>query len=794
MAGLSNIRVLDFSTEIAGPYATKLFSDAGADVIKVESGAGDPLRRWTATGSDLGDDDGALFRFLHHGKRSIVGTPSDPEVWALMASANLLVDSARPALFDHAAVRKRWPHVVVLSITPFGRTGPYAERAATEFTVQAESGGVAVRGHRSRPPIMAGGRLGEWVTGTVAGVAAAAAVWSARRSGKGDYIDLAMLEVHNVASGLAFDLTHSLGGRPAVENLGPPRTIETPSIEPTLDGWVGFCTNSRQQFDDFLVLIERPDLLGDEQLARVHGRTARLNEWQAIVRAWTTRHTTDEVVKRATQLRIPVAPVLNGATVLEFEHFRERGVFVDDPTGRFLMPRRPWRLNDQDPPPPRPAPGLGEHNGQIERRAAHRALGWTAGAPGGTSSSRPLEGLRVLDFTAWWAGPAATNVLAGLGADVIHIESVQRPDGMRMAGGMFYDLPQWWERSAIYLLANTNKRGLTLDLTSDYGRRLVLRLIAVSDVMVENFTPRVMANFGLDWDTVHRANPSLIMVRMPAFGLTGPWRDNTGFAQTMEQTTGLAWVTGYPDDQPLIQRGPSDPNAGMHAAFALLVALAEREATGAGQHVEVTMIEAALNAAAEQVIEYTAYGNLLEREGNRSPHAAPQNLYACRGEEQWLAVSVQTDAQWERLARLFGRPAWASDQQLASHTGRRAAHDRLDEQLSRWAAGHDLDDAINVLSEHGVPAGRAYDTRLTYQHPQLSARHFFEEIDHPVVGVHPVPGLPFRMESVDRWLLRAAPTLGQHNREILGGLLGLGDDELADLEAAGVIGTWPSRL
>jgi crotonobetainyl-CoA:carnitine CoA-transferase CaiB-like acyl-CoA transferase len=399
----------------------------------------------------------------------------------------------------------------------------------------------------------------------------------------------------------------------------------------------------------------------------------------------------------------------------------------------------------------------------------------------------------VLDFTAWWAGPAASNVLAGLGADVIHIESVQRPDGMRMAGGIFSNQPQWWERSAIYLLANTNKRGLTLDLTSDAGRRIALRLIAVSDVMVENFTPRVMPNFGLDWDTVHQANPSLIMVRMPAFGLSGPWRDNTGFAQTMEQTTGLAWVTGYPDDQPLIQRGPSDPNAGMHAAFALLVALAERDATGTGQHVEVTMIEAALNAAAEQVIEYTAYGNLLEREGNRTPHAAPQNLYACRGDDQWLAVSVQTDAQWDGLRRLVGHPHWASDTRLATHAGRRDAHDQLDQELSRWAAARDLDDAIDVLIAQGVPAGRAYDTRVTYRHPQLSARHFFEEIDHPVAGVHPVPGLPFRMASVDRWLLRPAPTLGQHNREILGGLLGLADDELADLESSGVIGTWPSR-
>jgi crotonobetainyl-CoA:carnitine CoA-transferase CaiB-like acyl-CoA transferase len=381
-----------------------------------------------------------------------------------------------------------------------------------------------------------------------------------------------------------------------------------------------------------------------------------------------------------------------------------------------------------------------------------------------------------------------------MGADVIHIESVQRPDGMRMAGGIFHDQPQWWERSAIYLGANTNKRGLTLDLTSPVGRQLALRLIAISDAVVENFTPRVMTNFGLDWDTVRRANPGVIMVRMPAFGLTGPWRDNTGFAQTMEQMTGLAWVTGYPDGQPLIQRGPSDPNAGMHAAFAFLVALAERDATGRGQHVEVTMIEAALNAAAEQVIEYSAYGNLLQREGNRSPSAAPQNLYACQGQEQWLAVSVHTDEQWRALRTALGSPGWASDPRLDTHEGRRAAHDRLDEELAKWAGARQLDEAIETLARHGVPAGRAYDPRITFRHPQLSARGYFEQIDHPVVGRQHIPGLPFRMATVDRWLQRPAPSLGEHNREILGGLLGLSDSELADLETGGVIGTRPAGL
>jgi crotonobetainyl-CoA:carnitine CoA-transferase CaiB-like acyl-CoA transferase len=277
---------------------------------------------------------------------------------------------------------------------------------------------------------------------------------------------------------------------------------------------------------------------------------------------------------------------------------------------------------------------------------------------------------------------------------------------------------------------------------------------------------------------------------MPAFGLSGPWRERTGFAQTMEQMTGLAWVTGYPDDQPRIQRGPSDPNAGMHAAFAVFVALAEREATGEAQHLEVTMIEGALNAAAEQLVEYTAYGRLLERDGNRTPGAAPQNLYACRGTERWLALSVANDGQWNALKGVLGRPAWAEDPSLDTHSGRRAAADHLDKQLGAWAAEQDLDAALNALSAAGVPAAPAVDPRATAFHPQLVARRFCEEPDHPVVGRHPTPTMPFRFASVDHWIRRAAPTLGQHNTEILTEL-GMSAEEIAALEESGVIGTWP---
>lgn len=779
------MRVVDFSSDIAGPYCTKLLADAGADVIKVEPAEGDALRRWSASGADLRGEDSALFRFLNAGKRSVVGHPADAPIVDLVGGADLVVESFAPGVIEAHELTRRFPSLTLLSISPFGHRGPYAERPATEFTLQAESGSIATRGRPEREPFQAGGRITEWLGGSFGAVAALAAVRRARETGHGEHIDLSLLEAISLCSTNFIDVFWSLIGRPPLS--GPARTQETPSIEPAADGWVGFNTNTGQQFRDFLVLIDRPDLLDDPELAMVAGRIVRFDEWNGIVRSWTKRHTTAEIVARAAALRIPVSPVHNGETVQHEEHLVARGVFVGDATGSFVQPRPPYKIDGEPPAPPRPAPRLGEHSGRIEERK--RIVPTPDGPP-----ELPLAGLRILDMTNWWAGPAATHVLATLGADVIHLESIQKPDGGRYAFAGATGRAEWWEASPFFLTANANKRGITLNLADPRGLELAKRLIGVSDALFDNYTPRVLEGFGLGWEAFHALNPRAILVRMPAFGLDGPWRDRPGFAQTMEQLAGLAWVTGHADDQPRIQRGPCDPLAGMHAAFAFLAALARRDRTGKGCHLEVAMFEAALNAAAEQVVEFTAYGNLLGRMGNRSPAAAPQGLYPCRGDEQWLALSVASDEQWRALGRVLGSPPWCEEAALRTAAGRRAAHDRIDAELRHWAADRELAAAVDELLAAGVPAAPVFDPRATSRHPQMSARGFFEDCAHPVAGTHALPTLPFRYASVGKWLRSPAPTLGQHNREILGGLLGLADAAIDDLERKGVIGTRPLGL
>ena len=773
---LADMVVVDLSDNLSGAYCSKLFTDSGATVTRIEPPEGDPQRhaQWSGVPTE---GDAPLWRFLRHGQRSVVGRAGDAHVEALCAAADVVIVSERPT--------QQWPGTVVVAITPYGLDGPFNDRPCTEFTIQADSGAVSIRGIREMPPIQMGGRIVEWVAGVYAGVASLAAARRAREIGAGELIDVSVLEVANITATNFSDLFNSLAGRPEPDPNIPPRTVEIPSIEPTLDGWVGFNTNTRDQWESFCILIERPDLLETAEFAALQVRSARADEWNAMVREFTTKHPTAEIVEAAAELRIPVAPVSDGRSILELDHPQVRGVFVRDSLDEFTMPRRPYLIDGEVARPVPPAPAVGANDGEPVPQRTERPEAPSGAVP------LPLAGLRVLDLTAWWAGPSAAAMFAALGAEVIHVESTRRIDGMRTAGGMFYGRDQWWDYSAFFLAANTNKKGITLDLDRPEGRALALELVRHSDLVIENFTPRVIEAFDLDWDVVHATNPRAVMVRMPAFGLDGPWRDRPGFAQTMEQITGLAWMTGHPQDQPRIQRGPCDPNGGMHAAWAALIGLARRDRTDEGCLIEAPMFEAAINVAAEPVIEWTAHELLVEREGNRSPYAAPQNLYACAGTEQWLALSCATDEQWRSLCEVIGRADLASDPSLATLADRRREHDRLDAVLADWARDRSLADTVDLLVSAGVPAAEVRDNRRSSGHPQNLARGYCETIVHPVVGEHPTPTVPFRFASVDHWLRTPAPTIGQHNHEVLGDLLGHGDDELNVLEESGVIGTRP---
>jgi crotonobetainyl-CoA:carnitine CoA-transferase CaiB-like acyl-CoA transferase len=765
----SALRVLDLSTEIAGPYATKLLCDQGADVLKVEEEpAGDPLRRRTAARIELpGRADSALFQFLNAGKRAalcdLCDTAQRARLRELARDADIVFANSRAE-----ELRAANPRLCVVSITPWGTTGPYAGRPATEFTLQAATGFTARRGTTERGPVGAGGRLGEYAAGVFAAVAALAAWTAARATGTGRHVDVSIFEAMIACGPVLADLNGQfIGGL-------LPQYFDIPSIEPAADGWVGFAPVTSQQWEDFCLMIGRPEIGKDERFRWAQERSAHLAFFQEVIHAWTRTRKIAEILEQTELMRIPSAPIGNGESLPRTDHFAERGVFVENPHG-FLQPRAPFALAEVPRAAVERAPRLGEHTAQWRARGDHEPAVPNGGAD-------PLAGLRIVDLTAFWAGPFATNTLAMLGADVIKVESIQRPDGIRFVNAK-PGLPVW-EASSIFQGVNTDKRAVTLRLDSEDGRRALRALVERADAVLENFSPRVLEQFGLGWETLSAWNPRLVLVRMPAWGLDGPWRDRTGFAMNIEQACGIAWRGGYPDLP--INAAVCDPIGGLHAVVALFAALEHRRRTGRGQQVEVPLVEPGLNLAAEQVIEYSAYGVLLGSEGNRGPDAAPQGVYAGRGGEP-IAIAVADDAQWRALAEVVPEAA------LARFSDRRAQHDEIDAALAGALADREVAALEEQLAAAGVPAQQLANAHFVMPHPQLAHRGYYQSLEHPHTGRARYPGLPF-VGLADGRPRRPPPTLGQHNREVLAGELGIASSELARWEREGIIGTRPAWM
>jgi crotonobetainyl-CoA:carnitine CoA-transferase CaiB-like acyl-CoA transferase len=750
---LHGLRVIQGTGGIEVAYCTKMLVDAGAEAVVLEPAGGHPLRRRQAAPAGDGGAAGALFAYLHAGKGSVVDSAAAAP---LLDRADVLVSDRLPHPWEE--LHARHPQLTAVAITPFGLHGPWADRPSSDLVLQAMSGGMAPRGDVSRAPLMAGGEPTPWFAGAVAVAALLGVLPRVRATGIGELLDASQLEAAHLEHSM-YPVTYASMASTPFHQL---RGVPVPGIEPTSDGHVGFFVITGQQWLDFCALIEQPAWTEDESLFIAMERRRRSAELVPVIREWSTARTTAEIVEIASLMRIPVAPIGNGRTIPEIDHFVDQEWLVPNPAG-FVQPRRPYRFRDEPVNRIAPAPTIGATDAGTlwaDTKPAHQASA--------DVSELPLAGIRVADFTAFWAGPLAAHVLAGLGAEVIHIEGPRRPDGIRMNTLRRLTDAEWWEWSPLFCGANTNKRGIAVDLSTPEGHEIALRLLATCDVMIENFSPRVVEQLGLGPDAALAANPRLVVVRMPAFGVSGPWRDRVGFAQTIEQASGLAFLTGYAGETPVMPNGMCDPIAGVHAAIAALVALHERDMTGLGQVVETPMVGGALNTAAEQILEYAAHQHLMRSAGNASPFVE-QAVLECAGEDEWIAITVPNDE--DRAA-------------LQAATGAASLED-----LAAWCATRTAAEAEALGERLGVPVARVAWAHEVTTFEQLVARDFFEDVSHPVTGTHPYIAFPVRFSAgPHRWNRHPSPTLGADNERLLGEL-GYEPAEIAGLDERGVIAT-----
>jgi crotonobetainyl-CoA:carnitine CoA-transferase CaiB-like acyl-CoA transferase len=409
------------------------------------------------------------------------------------------------------------------------------------------------------------------------------------------------------------------------------------------------------------------------------------------------------------------------------------------------------------------------------------------------TDDRPLSGLRVLDLAQVYAGPTCSRILSDLGAEVIKVEGIHRTDIVR--NFVIFDnqtQEDYWNRAHYFLLRNAGKKSITLDFQDPRAVQLVKRLVPHCDIITESFTPRVLAQHGLDYTSLRELKPDIVLISLSGYGQTGPWRDYTAYGMGLEPASGISSFTGYRGGNPL-RSGISftDPYSGMVGAGAVLAALAYRRRTGKGQHIDLSEQEAAIPVGGYALMDRVLNGRDPQRIGNRSPWFAPQGCYPCRGDDNWLVLSIRDDAEWHALCEVSGHPGWAEDDRFADVLSRHAHHDELDELIASWTREHDHVEAMRLLQGAGVIAAAVLNPKEVLLDPHFRERRYFDMIEEPG-GVRPTARqLGARFSAFDTSTTAPAPKLGEHNAEILQGLLGLSDGELADLKEANVIGDTP---
>ncbi len=767
--GLTGLRVLELCGGVGVAWAAKLFADLGADVVRVD-GRPDIGRNRpdTVRGRPHG-----VHRWLNANKRSVT------QAGDLLGGADLVIHDRPEGIgADHGH-----PGQVVLALTPFGLEGPYSRYRAEEINlIHGSSWGFlspAAATDPDLPPLKAPGHHATIVVATEAATVALAAVDRAERTGRGEHIDFSCFAAAAKITEFAPAVVSFLGGD--ASRLGS-RTVSPWGIYRCADGLIQLICPEQPQWEALVELMGNPEWARLDLLADGPGRSENADLIDLHLSEWMASQRVDDLYHAAQRARVAMTPVATMAQLEANTQLATRGFFARDPSGEtfpgpgFQLDQPWWALRSSAPEP-------GAHDGE----------GWLHGrgpatppAPAG-STTRPLDGIRVCDFTWIWAGPACTQILAHLGADVIKLESPDRLCMFRRLPFNPPDLPLDPDTAGAFQLYNTDKRSLGLDLTSAETAPIVRRLVETSDIVIDNFGVGTMARLGFGVDDLRAMNPDVIVVSLSGYGQTGPTADYMAYGPAGGALAGLYAANGY-EHGTASETGIAigDPATGITAAWATVAALVARRRGAGAATVDVSMVEAIAATVGELWMAYRSEGHSPAPVGNQDPAWAPHNCYPAAGEDRWVTIACPDEEAWTALAGVID-PALAEDARFTTAERRRANEAELDALVASWTSIRDRWEATRLLQAAGVAAFPSLSPRELWDaDPQLEAIGMLERPPHPRTGDRVVPGIPWRLDQSPNGLRWPAPLLGQHTEEILSHL-GFPPDDIDALIGRGVV-------
>lgn len=779
---LANVRVIDLTDDRA-IYAGKLLADLGAQVTRVEPSGGDPLRER----APFHENGASLWHAYFASSRRFTGAESET-ISELGQSADIILDCER--LDDPEALLEANPSLVIVDVTSFGRSGPWRDYQAPGLVAEALGGIAATSGDVDTPPLKLYGDQYAFVGGVYAAVGALAALNHARESGQGQIVRLSTHEAlgsileHVLMWAWYHELVPFADG-PVLPRRGSLHWSNAYVVMQAIGGSIMITPTpdfSRQAA--WLVEEGRGLELLDERFSDPANVAEMIDLTMSTLREWVATKEVEPFFHEAQARHHPYGWVMTTPEVAANPQLEARDWWTEYPVGDAVVKgpgapyhfaETPWRIGRSereraaDPPLPTASP--------------HQVRGRLPPAKRGESGigRGPLEGIRVLDFTHVLAGPFATRVLGDMGADVVKIMSSTRAG---LAGGVDHPYHALWNR---------NKRVLQLDLSRDEARDIARKLALQADVVIDNFSVGVLDRWGIGYDAVSPDNPGVTYIGMSGMGTSGPWSKYVTYAPTVHALAGLTYLTGEPGRNDIgIGFSYNDHMAGLHGAVAVLAALEGRRLTGRGQRIDMSQFEVGVNFGGPALLDWFANGVAAEPVGNDPPWESwtPHAIYPCRGDDEWCAIAVVSDEQWRSLCRLMDAEDWLNDQSLDSAEGRRARQPEIDARVSEWTKSQDRYELMQRCQEAGVPAGVVQTgDDLVNRDPQLAQAkmHFdFEDI-HPALGPLKADRLALRFERTPATVYNRSEVFGESNVSVAADWLGMSADEVARLEASGVM-------